>query len=102
MRKVQVKKLAPVSNPEVPTPEWEEYTPGQDNGYVSLPVEYELEGNELEEPQLNQVYRVARTKRNDVETPGNFTTSVVKEKRTLASGTILIKTQNSMYKIEAL
>jgi hypothetical protein len=102
MRKVRVKKLSPVANPDAPTPDWDEYVPGTMNGFVSLPVDYTLEGTEAKEPTINEVYMIARTKRNDVETVGRFTSSLVTEVIRKPDGTQIVKTKNSIYIVEEI
>lgn len=101
--KIRIRKTGIASNPEAPTPTWDNYTPGQDNGYVSIPVEYTAEGELLKDIVLNDCIYINRTKRNDVEIPGFMSTSTVlgiskdsNDKRLIAT------TRNSIYLIEAI
>jgi hypothetical protein len=77
MNYIRIKKLAAISNPASPTPDKESFKPGQDNGPVSLPVDYEIEGNLKYPIEQGRQVLVDRTKRNGVVMPGFFATSPV-------------------------
>jgi len=97
MKKVKITKLGAVENPVVPTPNFNQYKPGEDNGDVSLPTEYWLEGYLLNEPTVGSSVLVQRTSRNGVECSGSFFTSKVTEITDYG-----FKTQNSIYRVDVL
>lgn len=74
---VTVKKLKACDNPAFPTPKFEDYRPGEDNGPVSLPVEYTITGKLLYDVQPGGLIFVARDSRNGVPIDGNFCSSPV-------------------------
>ena len=97
MNKVKITKIAISDNPEVDTPCMKDYKAGQDNGNVSLPVEYWIEGYLMNEPKIGTSVLVNRTSRNGVDCAGIFTTSQVT--KILEDG---FETLNSIYKVEVL
>jgi hypothetical protein len=97
MKKVKITKLGSVDNPIYPTPNFNEYTPGEDNGNVSLPVEYWLEGYFMNEPVVGSSVLVNRTSRNGVTCGGSFFTSKVT--KITDTG---FETQNSVYQVDIL
>ena len=93
-QKVIIKKLSATGNPLVPTPPMEGYVAGQDNGPVSLPVEYTLKGILLKDVEVGHSVEVWRGERNGVVMQGYFNTSpVVKVEDNK------FHTQNSVYEI---
>lgn len=93
---VRLTKIAQTSDPLVPPASWDKFHPGRpDNGIVSLPIDYWLEGFLVAEPELEKPLRVARYIRNDVVFPGIFrsTALVMIEEN-------LLYTLNSIYRIE--
>lgn len=94
---IKITKLKACKNPKVETPDKKDYIPGQDNGNVSLPAEYTVEGYLLNDVKIGQIIMIDRVKRNDIETPGLMNTSKI----TKINGN-RIETQNSIYKIEKL
>ena len=93
--KVKITKIAQVEDALHDAPPIHEYEAGKDNGNVSLPVEYYLEGIMPEEPTVGKSLTVIRTSRNGIEIGGLFTTSRVTE--ITKNG---FKTLNSIYKVE--
>lgn len=102
-RLVKVTKLKAVGDPDVPTPKWEGYVVGQDNGLVSLPVDYTIKGIERYKPEAGKIYSVRRTERNGKKVTGEFTSSLVKSIVTnLENDNLIVTTQNSVYTVEYL
>ena len=97
MNKVKITKIATSATPEVETPCMNNYIAGEDNGPVSLPVEYWIEGYLMNEPKVGTSVLVNRTSRNGVDCAGIFTTSQVT--KILPDG---FETLNSIYKVEVL
>lgn len=98
---VKVKKISVAAEPDAITPKWEEYIPGKDNGDVSLPVEYEIEGKEIAPLSVGDSYSVLRTKRNGVNVDGYFITSPVVHIN-INGKHGMFTTKNSVYTIEFL
>lgn len=94
---IRISKLKAVGNPIFSTPNKKDYIPGQDNGPVSLPIDYAVEGYLLADVKLNQSILIDRRKRNDVKTPGFMRTSFVQ-----SIHKNIVKTDNSVYKIEVI
>jgi len=92
---VRLTKLKPVENPLIPTPLAEDYVSGQDNGAVSLPIDYWVTGTLHEDPQVGLPIRVRRDCRNGEWIDGTLTTSPVQR----IDGD-MIYTANSVYKLE--
>jgi len=99
MQNVKIKKVNTVDVPVCPTPEWRDYILGEDNGDVSPPLEYTIEGIEMSSPVVGEGYRVLRTNRNGVKKLGLFSTSIVKKITSIENDTI-IETTNSVYMIK--
>lgn len=81
------------------------YVNGAVNKDVSLPVDYTLEGNEIEQPQIGKQYSVMRTKRNGVHMPGMFVSTAVlsiEESVNPITGArrLRVCTANSAYQVE--
>ena len=93
--KVKISKVAHLENALHNTIPLSDYVAGQDNGNISLPVDYWLEGFMVEPPSVGKSLIVARTSRNGVDVGGYFTTSEVTE--ITEDG---FKTLNSLYKLE--
>ena len=94
-KKVRISKIAATENPRHATPEREDYISGQDNGDVSIPIEYEITGNILMEPKMSERIIVYRETRNGVKVDGLFQSSGIQKIED-----DLIHTHNSVYKIE--
>lgn len=94
-QKVKISKVAHLEDAIHDAPPIYDYVAGEDNGNVSLPVEYYLEGFMHEAPTVGRPLIVLRTSRNGVEIGGLFTTSTVTE--ITEDG---FKTLNSVYKLE--
>lgn len=100
--KVRVKKIKEADGPRYSSAKWEEYSPGVDNGNVSLPVEYEITGEmRLADLKLSRPLVVARDSRNGVKISGYFTTSAVKSIAKIKTG-FIVTTDNSVYEIEKI
>jgi hypothetical protein len=95
--KVELKKLKSVENPFAPTPKMEDYKPGQDNGFVSLPTDYTAEGTLEQDIIVDQPVIMHRTKRNGIESVGILITSKVK--RIVGNR---FYTENSVYQVTEL
>lgn len=89
-----IKKLSATSNPVAPTPAKEGFIPGADNGPVSLPVEYEIEGFLRAPMKVGEPLLVNRIKRNGVVIPGMFSTSPI-----VKINGHTVETANSIYQI---
>jgi hypothetical protein len=98
---VRVRKIGAVAKPVSPSAEWSRYILGEDNGDVSLPIEYELEGHAMADPVLNKPYIIACNKRNGVVCDGIFTSTPIKSITTTGYGQI-IETANTIYTIHHL
>lgn len=92
---IRITKLKSVPNPIAPTPNKKDFVAGQDNGFVSLPVDYTVEGYLLEDIKVGKSILIDRRKRNDVEISGFMNTSHVK--KITKTG---VETENSVYLIE--
>jgi len=95
MKKVKISKISHLKSALYDAPSLKEYEAGKDNGNVSLPVEYWLEGYLREEPTVGKSLVVDRTSRNGIEVGGIFKTSTVTE--VTEDG---FETLNSVYKLE--
>lgn len=94
-KKVKISKIAHLEDAIHDAPPIHDYVAGEDNGNVSLPIEYWLEGFMNEEPVVGKPLVVSRTNRNGVEIGGLFTTSTITE--IIEDG---FKTLNSVYRVE--
>ena len=97
MKKVKIIKIAAVEEARVPTPEFNNFVQGVDNNGVSLPIDYTVEGYLQNDIEVGKPVLMLRTKRNDVECQGLFTTSEVRELTSYGFNTL-----NSKYTIETL
>lgn len=93
--KIKLTKISECNNPVVKASSKKSFKPGEDNGDVSLPVDYNLTGWTMRPIIIGKTMAVLRDTRNGVECEGIFTSSIVKEIKDN-----LITTQNSIYKIE--
>lgn len=94
---IRITKLKAAQNALFKTPKKKDYIPGQDNGDVSLPVDYTVEGYLLEPIKVGKSIFIDRVKRNGEEVPGFMQTSRVKS---IEGNRIL--TDNSVYEITRL
>lgn len=99
--KVKLKKISEAAAPKYRSADWEEYKCGQDNGDISLPIEYELTGELLGNLEVGAGILVERETRNGVECFGVFQSSCV-NKITDKDNFKLIETDNSIYTLEDL
>ena len=95
---VLIRKLAAAEQPVSPTPASDDYSPGQINPFMSLPIAYEIEGELLRDVVIGEAMTAFRRKRNGVETPGVFQTSVIVSIEPSDDRTI-VKTENSVYEV---
>ena len=92
MKNIYIEKLAEVTG-GLPARSMDEHIMGKPNdSYSSIPIEYNLEGNLINDIKVGKNVFIDRTKRNGVEVRGVFTTSRVTE-----VGDKYFKTQNSVY-----
>lgn len=97
---VKISKVGTAPNAAYPTPAMEDYVPGEDNGAVSLPVSYTVEGYLVSPIKETQHITVQREKRNGIPVAGFFSTSEV-EKITKTNDTnYVVETLNSVYTVE--
>lgn len=93
--KVKISKMTHLEDALCDAPPIHDYLMGENNGNVSLPIDYWLEGYLTEDLSVGKSVVVSRTNRNGVEIGGLFTTSTVTE--ITNDG---FKTLNSVYKLE--
>lgn len=98
---VRITKLSECENPKYKSAAWDGYALGIDNGDVSLPIEYQIEGELLSEIKEGRGIKVERTSRNGIQSFGYFTSSAVSEV-TEKDGGKLVKTGNSVYFVEEI
>ena len=92
---IKITKLSPCDGAVYPTPKWSNYTSVEDNGNVSLPVDYTAEGYLINHIEIGNPVLIDRVSRNNVRTPGLMRTSLVK--RITETG---FETENSVYCVE--
>ena len=98
--KIKLTKINIANNPKVETATLEEYKFGEINE-KSIPLEYEIVGEVGSMPKVGFVFSGIRTIRNGIEMPGIFQLTRIKE-ITEEEGKYILKTQNSVYKMEIL
>lgn len=98
---VQITKIKAVENPELPTPDIEDFTPGAINSGMSIPIEYTCVGLLQNDVEIGEPVIMARHTRNGVKALGIFMTSLVTEIEPADNG-LVFYTQNSVYKLEWL
>ena len=96
MKFVRIQKFAAAENPNYQPGDMANY-PNDGTATTSLPVDYSLEGWLLADPVVGQPVRVQRTRRNDLDIPGHFTSSPVVSLR--EDG---FDTANSLYRLTVL
>jgi len=99
---VKISKIGIAPNAAYPTPAAEEYIPGEDNGAVSLPINYTIEGYLVNPIKETQHITVQREKRNGIPVAGFFSTSEVEKITKIDETTYVAKTLNSVYNVEYL
>lgn len=97
-KSVLIRKLMAAENPLVPTAAENTYINGHKNPGVSLPLAYEIEGELLHDVVVGEYMTAFRRKRNGVETPGVFETSVVQSIEQIGERAI-VRTANSVYEV---
>jgi len=99
--KVKITKIREAESPKYRSAQWDEWKLGQGNPDTSLPVEYELEGEIIQEGVIGKSLIVARTKRNGVSALGMFATSTIQD-ITVYKNITVIETMNSVYWVEKI
>ncbi len=94
---VQIRKVDKQKNPVVPTPKASDFVCGQDNGEVSLPLEYKIEGWLLNKIEVGKQVRVHRLIRNGIKAEGYFETSPVTKVSEFG-----FETANSVYRMSSI
>lgn len=97
---VKVRKLSAVDGAKYKTASMEEWIPGGDNYGITPPIDYEVEGEMLREPEPGWSMYVLRHKRNGVEALGEMTTSVVESVEVVSDTLWRVSTRNSVYEVE--
>jgi hypothetical protein len=98
---VRIRKLAASANPAAPTPDMKDYRLGEENPGLSLPVDYEIEGELRHDIAVGQPISALRYKRNGVEVTGIFASSAVVSITQSATSNI-VATANSIYLVDTL
>lgn len=99
--RVRVKKVKAAKDPEFPTPEFEDYIPGQVNKGVSTPCEYEVCGKLAAPVEVDSFILLKRDERNGVACDGVFRSSRIKDVK-IYGDTTIVETYNSVYSIEKI
>lgn len=99
---IKLRKLSTSVNPRVPTFKKEDYKPGQNNGEVSVPVDYEVEGWIDQLPEVGESLVVFRSKRNGIPAPGVLRTSKLKFVIEEGPNRYFLETQNSIYEMDVI
>jgi hypothetical protein len=94
---IKITKLAATDHPVFPTAKKEEYKEGQDNGKVSLPVDYYMIGSLVLPIEVGKPILLLRGSRNGIACLGMFSSSLV-----LKFDGHIAETMNSKYVIEPL
>lgn len=94
---VKLEKLSPTINPDVPTSDGINFKAGENNGRISLPVGYTLEGILIHDVKEGHELSLHRLKRNEVSAFGITTTSLI-----VQISDNLLFTHNSVYRITVL
>lgn len=97
----KITKMAEAVYPDFKSAEWKNYALGRDNGEVSLPLDYTLEGSFILDMKVGGTMFVARTSRNGVKAPGQFMSSVI-TKITEENKIKIVTTRNSVYLVEEI
>lgn len=95
---IQIEKIKAAEDPDFRTPDESEYTPGETNPGMSLPVEYTVEGILIFDIALDHSVTIERHTRNGVDTLGFMVTSPVTDIDQKENHT-LVTTRNSVYRI---
>ena len=96
--KVILEKLTVSDNPKVETSKIEDYIPGQDNGAVSVPTGFWVQGTLISDVEVGKSVSIFRTTRNGINTYGYTITSPVISLRSDGLEAV-IETENSVYKL---
>lgn len=76
-----------------------EWVPGQENEGLTPPICYMAEGKLTGPIKPGRRLLVDRVKRNGVEVPGKFSSSIIMEVDTSAENPIYVHTENSVYQV---
>lgn len=101
MQYVELRKLRPVDNPIVTTPDSKDYEYGEKNIGKSLPVDYTVTGMLQYDVELGKSVIIHRDTRNGVKVSGLLTTSPVRDIEA-TNGGLIIHTDNSVYDMKWL
>lgn len=99
---IKLRKLSASANPRAHTPKKENYKPGQNNGKISIPVDFEIEGWIDQLPQVGESLMVFRSKRNGIPAPGVLRTSKLKFVVEESLNHYFLETQNSIYEMDVI
>jgi hypothetical protein len=94
---IRLTKIEPTEGALFPTPNPEDYKYGEDNGNVSIPKGYTLEGYCAAMPAVGSQFAVERFTRNGVEAYGMFLSSTIT--KVTQDG---FETRNSKYVLEII
>lgn len=98
---IKLKKISEAAAPKYRAANWDEYKCGEDNGDISLPIEYELTGMIIGDLEVGKSLAINRNTRNGVECLGIFYSTTVKN-ITEKDNFKIIETENSVYLLEDL
>lgn len=98
---VLIHKIAAAEAPHLPTPSASEYVPGEYNGAVSVPVDYEVMGSLANDIVIGDGAVMYRTHRNGIRAFGIWQTSPITEINSRPNF-VEFKTQNSIYHLYEL
>lgn len=98
---IKLRKISEAALPKYRAANWDEYKCGEDNGDISLPIEYELTGMIIGDLEVGKSLAINRNTRNGVECLGIFYSTTVKN-ITEKDNFKIIETENSVYLLEDL
>ena len=98
---IKLRKISESALPVCRAANWDNFIAGEDNGDVSLPIEYELTGNIVSDVNVGQHLVIDRKTRNGVDCSGYFRSTTIK-KITKQDNLKVIETENSVYLLEDL
>lgn len=99
--KVKLTKIKESADPLYSAAKWADWKFGDENPGVSIPIDYELTGELLRIPKIDEPIIISRESRNGVAVSGFFRSSRVKSIAKKNKFDI-IETENSIYKMEKI
>jgi len=99
--KVRVIKVSECEVPKFKSGDWKTFKVGLDNPEVSLPIDYEIEGDLIGKIEVGGNIIVSRHKRNGVECFGMFCSSPI-TKIDNEKVSQIVETQNSVYLVSEI